>query len=49
MPGNPNYPTMPSTTKKKYVPAKKKSSGKKKVLSQSGKNHVQSLWVNQRS
>lgn len=27
---NPRYPTLPATTKKKYVPARKKKSGKKK-------------------
>ena len=30
MPGNPRYPTLPSTTTKNYVPRKKKQSGRKK-------------------
>lgn len=28
--GNPSYPTLLSTTKKNYIPARKKKSGKKK-------------------
>ena len=28
MKGNPNYPAMPSTTKKKYIPARKKKNDK---------------------
>ena len=30
MPANPNYPTLPATTKKKYIPARKKKNGSKK-------------------